>query len=133
MHKILGVFAVIALSGTAWAAPDRSVLSYDENVVINTACGTISKQNNAAFQSCVLQQLDALRTHPTPDRSGLSPERARVVETYCGYLRRQGIGPYNDCVAKMIVTPAAQSEPAAAPAEGTSTSAAPAAGEVPSS
>ena len=133
MRKILGVFAALALCGSAWAAPDRTALSYDENVVINTACGAIAKQNNATFQSCVLQQMEALRSHPSPDRSGLSAERTRVIETYCGYLRRKDIGQYNDCVTKMIGTPAAQSEPAAAPAEGTSTSAAPAADEVPSS
>jgi len=132
MRKILGVFAAIAFSGAAWAAPDRSALSYDENVIINTVCGTIAKQNNGAFQSCVQQQLEALRTHPTPDRSALSPERSRVVETYCGYLRRQGIALYNDCVTKMIGTPAARSEPTA-PAEAKSTSSAPAADEVPSS
>jgi hypothetical protein len=132
MHKILGVFAAIAVSSAAWAAPDRSALSYDENVVINTACGSIAKQNNASFQSCVLQQLEALRAHPSPDRSGLSAERTRVIETYCGYLRRKDIGQYNDCVTKMIGTPAAAgSEPAAAPAEA-ATSSVPSA-EVPSS
>jgi hypothetical protein len=132
MRKILGVFAAIAVSSAAWAAPDRSALSYDENVIINTVCGQIAKQNNSAFQSCVQQQLEALRTHPTPDRSALSPQRTRVVETYCGYLRRQGIGLYNDCVTKMIGTPAAGSEPAAAPAEA-ATSSVPSATEVPSS
>ena len=131
MRKILGVFALFALSSAACAAPDRSVLSYDENVVINTACGSIAKNNNATFQSCVLQQMEALRTHPTPDRSGLSAERARVVETYCGYLRRQGIGLYNDCVTKMISTPAAPT--ATEPAEATSTSSVPSTPEVPSS
>ena len=133
MRKILGVFAALAMCGSAWAAPDRSALSYDENVVINTACSAIGKQNNGTFQSCILQQMEALRTHPTPDRSGLSAERVRVIETYCGYLRRKDIGQYNDCVTKMIGTPAAQSQPPAAPAEGTSTSAAPAADEAPSS
>ena len=133
MRKILGVFAALAICGSAWAAPDRSALSYDENVVINTACSAVAKQNNAAFQSCVLQQMEALRTHPSPDRSGLSAERTRVIESYCGYLRRKDIGQYNDCVTKMIGTPAAQSQPPVAPAEGTSTSAAPAADEVPSS
>ena len=133
MRKILGVFAALTLCGSAWAAPDRSALSYDENVVINTVCGTLAKQNNATFQSCVQQQMEALRTHPSPDRSGLTAERTRVIETYCGYLRRQDIGQYNGCVSKMIGTPAAQSQPAAAPMEGTSTSAAPAADEVPSS
>jgi hypothetical protein len=134
MRKILGTFAALVLSGAAaWAAPDRAALSYDENVVINTACGAMAKQNNATFQSCVLQQMDALRTHPSPDRSGLSAERTRVIDTYCGYLRRKDIGQYNECVTKMIGTPAAQSQPAATPAEGTSTSAAPATAEVPSS
>lgn len=134
MRKILGAFAALVLSGAAvWAAPDRSALSYDENVVINTTCGAMAKQNNATFQSCVLQQMEALRTHPSPDRAGLSAERTRVIETYCSYLRRKDIGQYNDCVTKMIGTPAAQSQPAATPAEGTSTSAAPAADAVPSS
>jgi hypothetical protein len=134
MRKILGAFAALVLGGAAaWAAPDRSALSYDENVVINTTCGAMAKQNNATFQSCVLQQMEALRTHPSPDRTGLSTERTRVIETYCSYLRRKDIGQYNDCVTKMIGTPAAQSQPAATPAEGTSTSAAPSADEVPSS
>ena len=113
MHKIIGVFAALALgSGAAWAAPDRSALSYEENVIINTACGTVAKQNNAAFQSCVLQQIAALRDHPSPDLSGVSAVRASAIDVYCGHFRRKGIAPYNDCVTKMLATLASQPEEA---------------------
>jgi S1-C subfamily serine protease len=111
MRKIFGVFAALALSGGAgWAAPDRSALSYEENVIINTTCGTVAKQNNAAFQSCVLQQVAALRDHPSPDLSGVSAARTRAIDVYCGHFRRKGIAPYNDCVTKLLATLAAQPE-----------------------
>jgi hypothetical protein len=102
---MLAIAFLLALSAPAWAGDqtDRSRLSYDENAVINMACSKSSAQGGGAFNSCVAQQMVALRDHPTPDRSHVTPARNRAINEVCGYLRRQGIGPYNDCVAKAMV------------------------------
>jgi S1-C subfamily serine protease len=110
MRKMLAVVGSFLLCGTAWAAQDRSVLSFQENTIINTACAPTVPEGNSAFQSCVAAQMEALALHPTPDRSGLSPTRARAVELECNYLRRRGIGVYNDCVAKAIAAPVKTTE-----------------------
>ena len=77
MSRILGIVGAgimssLVLSGTSWALPDRSALSFDENATINYACTYALKQGNDAFQNCVAQQMAALPEHPTPDRSGMT-------------------------------------------------------------
>jgi len=98
MHKMLAIAAAVALSSAAWAAdaPDRSALSYEENVTINTAC---------TFHGCVANQMAALKAHPTPDQSGLTPARRQAVERQCEYLRRDGVARYNDCLHDAIDHP----------------------------
>jgi S1-C subfamily serine protease len=110
MRKMLAIS--LLLCGTAWAAPppDRSALSYEENVVINTACAAAVPKGASAFNACVAKQLAALKEHPSPDRSGLSPSRNRAVEGVCHYLLRDGVGPYNDCIAKAMAGPALPGE-----------------------
>ena len=90
--------------------PDRSALSYDENVIINTVCFTASQQGASAYDRCVQMQIDALHAHPSPDRTGVSTAFDREIERLCGYERRVGIGEYNDCVKKVIATPAATAD-----------------------
>jgi hypothetical protein len=76
MRKMLAIFALLALARTAVAPPpDRSALSYEENVIIITACGNAAKQSNAAFQSCVSKQMGSLQDHLTPDLSALPGDR----------------------------------------------------------
>ena len=87
---------------SADSKPDRSTLSYDENVTINTACFLSRKQGDSAFDRCVRTQLAALRDHPSPDRSGLSAPRNRQIDYACGYYRRLGIAAFNDCLSKEL-------------------------------
>lgn len=90
------------------ALPDRSTLSYDENVTINIACAGALKRGDSAFNDCVRQQLGQLETHPSPDRSGLSAEKNQAIESKCAYFRRSSIGDYNDCLKKTMEAPAEQ-------------------------
>jgi hypothetical protein len=110
MSRILGIVGAgivssLVLSGTSWALPDRSALSFDENATINYACTHALKQGNSTFQDCVAGQIALLVDHPTPDRSNLAPGRLRAIERKCAYLRNIGIGQYNDCVKEAIVAP----------------------------
>ena len=106
MRKMLGILGSFVLCGSAFAAdmPDRSTLSYDENVIINTACASSAADGASSFRSCVNRQLTQLRDHPTPDRSGLTGRQLRKIENFCGYLRREGIGLYNDCYRKAMTS-----------------------------
>ena len=107
MHKILAIAVLLALCGAAQAADDvdRSKLSYDENSIINDVCSSALKQGVGSFNTCVSQQIAALRDHPTPDRSALSPSRSRAIARACGYLVHEGIAPYNDCLRKAMAAP----------------------------
>ncbi|HXQ53250.1 MAG TPA: serine protease [Stellaceae bacterium] len=101
--RIATALAVLVLAAPAHAAaPDRSSLSYEDNVSINTACYEARTKGEGAFQSCVQAQLIRLQTHPAPDRTGLSERRTREIESDCAYLRRIGIAEYNDCMANAI-------------------------------
>ena len=51
-------------AATADTPPDRSGLSYEENVTINMVCVAASKQGNGAYNNCVRGQLAALAKHP---------------------------------------------------------------------
>jgi S1-C subfamily serine protease len=106
MRKMLGILGSLVLCGSAFAAdmPDRATLSYDENVIINTACASSAADGASSFRSCVSRQLTQLRDHPTPDRSGLTGRQLRKIESFCGYLRREGIGLYNDCYRKAMTS-----------------------------
>jgi S1-C subfamily serine protease len=107
MYKMLAIAGAVALCGSAWAAeaPDRSALSYDENVTINSVCATHLGESASSFHGCVAAEVSALRAHPTPDRSGLSPSRSKAVERQCEYLRRDGVARYNDCLRRAVDHP----------------------------
>ncbi len=92
--------------------PDRSKLSYEENVIINTVCFAASQQGNSAYDHCVQAQLDALKAHPSPDRSAISAAFNRAIEQRCGYTRSIGIAEYNECARKIMATPAASADAA---------------------
>jgi predicted secreted protein len=91
---VAGLAALPALAGEP--APDRSALTYDENVTINMACFA-KHAKGEAFNACVSEQIALLRQHPTPDRSALSHGRVEAIERNCKYLRRVSIADYNDC------------------------------------
>jgi len=105
-------FALLRMAGAA-EPPDRSGLSYDENVTINMTCFSASQQGGGAYDSCVRTQLAALQAHPSPDRTGLGPVRNQQVERDCLYQRRVGIGEYNECLKRMMAgsPPRAKTEP----------------------
>lgn len=92
------------------ALPDRSALSYEENVTINTACAGALKRGDSAFADCVKRQTAELEAHPSPDRSGLTPERNQAIENKCKYLRRTSIGDYNECLKQAMEAPPPASE-----------------------
>ena len=100
--------ASLMICGSAMAAPgpDRSKLSYDENVLINTACASTRSRGDGAYYDCVNKQVAALQAHPSPDRSGLTPAQNQAIEERCSYLRRTGVAAYNDCVAQALAGPA---------------------------
>lgn len=106
MRKMLGIVGSLVLcSAAAWGeteGPDRSVLSYDENVVINIACAKAQKLGDDYYRSCVAQQIAALKDHPTPDRADVTPEKARTIVARCDRFRHIGLGEYNDCVKGVI-------------------------------
>ena len=103
--------ASLMICGSAMAAapgPDRSSLSYEENVLINTACASVRARGDAAYYACVTKQVTALQAHPAPDRSGLTPAQNKAIEERCSYLRRTGVAQYYDCVSQaMAGVPAA--------------------------
>jgi S1-C subfamily serine protease len=104
----LAFVASLMICGSAMAAspgPDRSKLSYEENVLINTACASARTKGDAVYYDCVNKQVAALQAHPSPDRSDLTPARNHAIEERCKYLRRTGVAPYNDCVAQAIAGP----------------------------
>lgn len=104
---VLVASLLIAAPSLALAAlPDRSALSYDENVTVNTACAGALKRSDSAFADCVRQQMAQLEKHPSPDRSSLSAEKNQAIESKCGYLRRTSIGDYNVCLTKAMEAPA---------------------------
>ncbi len=88
------------------AEPDRSTLSYDDNVTINTACYAARMRGDGDFAQCVGDQVAALKAHPSPDRTQLSDGRNRAITRDCEYLRRIGVAEYNDCLAKAMADPA---------------------------
>lgn len=103
--------ASLVICGSAMAAapgPDRSSLSYDENVLINTACASVRARGDGPYYDCVNKQVAALQAHPSPDRSALTPAQNQAIEDRCKYLRRSGVAPYNDCVAAALAGPAAE-------------------------
>lgn len=99
--------ASLMICGSAMAAPgpDRSKLSYDENVLINTACAGSRARGDGVYYDCVNKQVAALQAHPSPDRSGLTPAQNQSVEDRCRYLRRSGVAAYNDCVTAAMAAP----------------------------
>lgn len=108
----LAIVASLIAGGTAAAAPlpDRSGLSYDENVVINSACFKARQKNDSAFNDCIQKQIAALKAHPTPDRSALSAAQNRTIEDKCEFYRRVGIADYNDCLTAALATPSVQAD-----------------------
>ena len=102
-------FASLMICGSALAAmpgPDRSSLSYEENVLINTACAGVRARGDAAYYACVTKQVAALQAHPSPDRSGLTPAQNKAIEERCQYLKRSGVAQYYDCVTQAMAGPA---------------------------
>jgi S1-C subfamily serine protease len=97
-------------AAAASAAIERSTLSYDENVIINTVCFAASQEGASAYDRCVRGQLDALEAHPTPDRSSISTAFNRAIERQCTYQRRTSIADYNECIKKALATPAASAD-----------------------
>lgn len=108
------LFASFALTPLAFASdpPDRSGLSFDENVTLNMACFSASQQGTSAYERCVRAQLATLKSNPSPDRTGLSAARNAEIERDCQYARRLGIGDYNNCLKKAIsaATPVAKAD-----------------------
>ena len=101
--------ASLMICGTALAAvpgPDRSSLSYEENVLINTACSNLRPRGDSAYYACVSKQVAALQAHPSPDRSGLTAAQNKAIEVRCQYLKRAGVAQYYDCVSKAMAGPA---------------------------
>ena len=104
MRHLLVAAAIVAGLAQAQAAPtlDRSTLSIDENVMINTICGAARSQGGGAYDSCVGQPLAALAAHPSPDRSGLSATQNKAVGMSCDQFRRVGIGEFNECLSRAM-------------------------------
>jgi S1-C subfamily serine protease len=110
MLRSASVFiASLMICGSAFAAvpgPDRSGLSYEENVLINTACSGVRVKGDAPYYACVSKQISALQAHPSPDRSSLTAAQNKSIEDRCQFLKRSGVAPYYDCVAKAMTGPA---------------------------
>jgi S1-C subfamily serine protease len=107
-RSALVLVASLLVCGSAMAAssgPDRSSLSYEENVLINTACASVRPKGDAAYNDCVSKQVAALQAHPSPDRSGLTQAQNRAIEERCRYLRRTGVAAYYDCISQAIAGP----------------------------
>jgi S1-C subfamily serine protease len=114
MLRSTSVFlASLMICGSAFAAspgPDRSNLSYEENVLINTACASMRPRGDGAYYACVGKQMAALQAHPAPDRSSLTPAQNKTIEERCQYLRRTGVAQYYDCVSQVMAAPTAAAE-----------------------
>jgi S1-C subfamily serine protease len=102
---LLASFLVCGSAMAASTGPDRSTLSYEENVLINTACAGARAKGDSAYYDCVNKQVTALQAHPSPDRSGLTQAQNQAIEDRCRYLRRTGVAPYYDCVAQALAGP----------------------------
>ncbi|HUZ72964.1 MAG TPA: serine protease [Stellaceae bacterium] len=105
-NTLLSALAALTLAGLPLAhasEPDRSALSYEDNVTINTACFDATKQGQDAFDRCVEAQLAALKAHPAPNRTMLDTRRAGAIQEDCVGLRRDGVAPYNDCLTREVV------------------------------
>lgn len=103
--------AALLLAGPTLAAePDRAVLSYEDNVTINTACFDTIKLGQSSYEGCVDTQMDALKAHPAPDRTALSERRSRAIIDDCAGRRRNGVADYNDCLGKEATATPAPSE-----------------------
>jgi len=102
------LLAYLMICGSAFAAPpgpDRSNLSYEENVLINTACAKMRPRGDAAYYGCVTKQVAELQAHPAPDRSNLTSEQRKAVDQRCQHLRRIDVGQYYDCVSQSMARP----------------------------
>jgi S1-C subfamily serine protease len=111
----MAALAALLIAVPAFAGePDRSSLSYEDNVTINAACFAAHVKGDDAFDACVTSQMAQLKQHPAPDRTQLSDAQAREIERDCNYLRRVGIGAYNDCLTKEATDAPATADDAAA-------------------
>src|ERR1700728_3675349 len=109
--RIAAALAALFLAAPALAAaPDRSSLSFEDNVTINTACYAARAKGEGAFQDCVKAQIAAVAAHPAPNRTTLGADRAREIEDGCAYLRRVGVAEYNDCLRKSVTAAPAPSD-----------------------
>jgi hypothetical protein len=98
----------LMITGTALAAapgPDRSNLSYEENVLINTACASVRARGDAAYYGCVTKQVAAVQAHPAPDRSSLTFAQNKAIDDRCQYLRRVGVEQYYNCISQAMTGP----------------------------
>jgi hypothetical protein len=105
LRQLIAIAALSALSRGAFAgeAPlDRSALSYDENVIINTVCAAADHKSKSAYDDCVRTQLDALMKHPSPDRSALSAQANLAIEHQCSDFRNSGFAEYNGCLTRAM-------------------------------
>jgi serine protease Do len=110
MRSISAALAITVFAMGAHAAEtptDRSALSFDDNLMINTICGVARTQGNSAYNACVAGQLAALKAHPSPDRSSLSAARDAALQKICDRFRRLDIGEFNACLAKAMSQAAA--------------------------
>jgi hypothetical protein len=97
-------FFSLGLAHAADALPDRSSLSYEDNVSINAACFASTAQGSSYFESCVKDQIAALQGHPGPDRTAVPADRMAAAARDCDYLRRVGIAQYNDCLRQGVAS-----------------------------
>lgn len=100
--------ASLMICGSAFAAPpgpDRSNLSYEENVLINTACAKMRPRGDAAYYGCVTKQVAELQAHPAPDRSGMTLEQNKTIDQRCQYLRRVDVAQYHECISQAMARP----------------------------
>jgi S1-C subfamily serine protease len=103
MPKTWILALALVLAGPALAGePDRSALSFEDNVTVNTACFAARKHGQADFDRCVQAQVAALKAHPAPDRTALTEAQTRQIERDCAWARRIGVADYNDCLAKAV-------------------------------
>lgn len=100
--------ASLMICASAFAAPpgpDRSNLSYEENVLINTACAKMRPRGDAAYYGCVTKQVAELQSHPAPDRSGMTLEQNKTIDQRCQYLRRVDVAQYYECISQAMARP----------------------------
>ncbi|HLH92619.1 MAG TPA: hypothetical protein VKX28_29685 [Xanthobacteraceae bacterium] len=102
--------ASLMICGSAFAGapgPDRSGLSFDENVLINTACASARPKGDSAYYACVAKQVSVLQERRAPDRSALTPAQNKAIDDRCQYLRRTGVAAYYDCISESMPKPSA--------------------------